>query len=85
MSVPNPFIGEFNAKSEDQNKCDKTLYERTKIDALTVQLGLQKKGQLPNEWKKAKQFPSIKRIIRKCQETNDLFHYFQYIEKYFEA
>ena len=52
MSVPNPFIGEFNAKSEDWNKWDKTSYERAKIDALTVQFGLQKKGQLPNEWKK---------------------------------
>ena len=27
-------------------------------------------------------FQSIKKVVRKCQETTDLFHYFQYVEKY---
>ena len=42
----NPFLivvlGDFNAKSENRYKHDKTSYEGTKIDVLTTQFGLQK-------------------------------------------
>ena len=32
--------------------------------------------------KKQMWFQSIKMVIRKCQETIDLFYYFQYVERY---
>ena len=40
------------------------------------------KGQFPNEWKKANAVTVHEKVISKCQETTDLFHYFQYVEKY---
>ena len=45
MSNHNPFLivalGDFNIKSENWNKHDKTSYEGAKIDALTTKFGLQ--------------------------------------------
>ena len=38
------------------------------------------KGQFPDEWKMWFQF--IEYVISKCEETADMFHYFQYVEKY---
>ena len=40
------------------------------------------KGQFPDEWKKANMVPVFKKVIRKCQDTTDLFHPFPYVEKY---
>ena len=45
MTNYNPFLivvlGDFNVKSENWYKHDKTLYEGAKIDAITIQIGLQ--------------------------------------------
>ena len=45
MTNYNPFLivvlGDFNVKSENWYKHDKTLYEGAKIDAITTQFGLQ--------------------------------------------
>ena len=45
MAKHNPFLivllRDFNVKSENWYKHDKTSYERAKIDALTTQFGLQ--------------------------------------------
>ena len=40
------------------------------------------KNQFPNEWEKIKVVPTHMKVITECQESTDLFHYFQYRVKY---
>ena len=67
----NPFLtvilAEFNVKSENRYKHDKTSYEGSKIDALTSQFGLQQIIKEPTHIL-AESFSFIDLIITSCQD-----------------